>query len=96
MSKRCTLIPVDADVQRRSPPFPPRPASTRRAGHAADHPLLAGAPLVGVHGDVGADGLVPNRTLVAYRIDADAPGSGETFFPALNVSGARARRCAGV
>ena len=39
----------------------------------------------------GADGLVPNRTLVAYLTDADAPGSGETFFPALNVSVAPAR-----
>ena len=91
-SKRCTLIPVDADVQRSLAAI----STTFGVDTSALDMLpiiryLPGAPPVGVHGDVGADGLVPNRTLVAYLTDADAPGSGETFFPALNVSVAPAR-----
>ena len=91
-SKRCTLIPVDAEVQRSLAAI----SSTFGVDTSALDMLpiiryLPGAPPVGVHGDVGADGLVPNRTLVAYLTDADAPGSGETFFPALNVSVAPAR-----
>ena len=91
-SKRCTLIPVDADVQRSLAAI----STTFGVDTSALDMLpiiryLPGAPPVGVHGDVGADGLVPNRTLVTYLTDADAPGSGETFFPALNVSVAPAR-----
>ena len=50
---------------------------------------LPGAPSVGVHGDIGATGLVPNVTLVLYLTDGEAAsgeveqkqGSGQTFFP---------------
>ena len=47
---------------------------------------LPGAPAVGVHGDRGADGLVPNATLLVYLTGADDPdqmrgADGQTFFP---------------
>lgn len=45
---------------------------------------LPGAPEVGVHGDIGATGLVPNATLVVYLTDADVDGGGFTYFPALD------------
>ena len=51
---------------------------------------LPGAPPVGVHGDKGGNGAVPNATLLMYLTNselADQPdsASGQTFFPEVNV-----------
>ena len=98
-SKRCTLIPVDADVQRSLAAI----STTFGVDTSALDMLpiiryLPGAPQPPrAASDVGADGLVPNRTLVTYLTDADAPGSGEALLPgAQRQRGARARRRAGV
>lgn len=37
------------------------------------------------HGDEGADGRVPNATIVIYLTDASSDIGGETFFPELDV-----------
>jgi len=42
---------------------------------------LPGAPAVGVHGDVGDHGEVPETTLVLYLTDGGPHVGGRTFFP---------------
>ena len=42
---------------------------------------LPGAPAVGVHGDMGEHGMVPNVTLVLYLTDGGPAVGGRTFFP---------------
>lgn len=46
---------------------------------------LPGAPAVGVHGDKGVDGVVPNATLVLYLTDGGGDIGGRTFFPSSQI-----------
>ena len=84
--KRCTLL-----RGARSPPLRATFAAveatygidTRRL---ADEGLpviqyLPGGGAVGVHGDEGADGRVPNATIVIYLTDSVGEDGGQTFFP---------------
>jgi len=87
-SKRCTLLPVAADKVLED--------TIARIGEQWDIDTsllqkglpviryLPGAPPVGVHGDKGASGLVPNATLVLYLTDGEG-ASGQTFFPEAGV-----------
>ena len=73
-SKRCTLIPVDADVQRSLAAI----STTFGVDTSALDMLpiiryLPGAPPVGVHGDVGAAGDGNRRCSRAARGTATAP-----------------------
>ena len=88
-SKRCTLLPVKGDIVLHAALASIEAAWGADLGalHAGGLPIiryLPGAPAVGVHGDRGASGLVPNATLVVYLTDGEA-GSGETVFPALGL-----------
>lgn len=93
-SKRCTLLPVKGDAFMEE-----MMAKLDKAWDVdmtslyAGLPViryLPGAPPVGLHGDMGHDGLVPNATLVMYLTDADRndDGSvtGQTIFPEVNVA----------
>jgi hypothetical protein len=46
---------------------------------------LPGGGAVGVHGDIGADGKVPEKTVVVYLTSALSDTDGTTFFPELDV-----------
>lgn len=90
-SKRCAFLPVkDDDVilhQALSHIEAAFNVDTAKLRSGPGLPLiryLPGAPAVGIHGDIGATGLVPNATLVVYLTDADAADSGSTFFPKLD------------
>ena len=91
-SKRCALLQVgteDAVLRKVLSSIEAAfnvDASKLRDGGLPLIRYLPGAPSVGVHGDIGATGLVPNATLVVYLTDADASGSGTTFFPHLPIS----------
>ena len=91
-SKRCALLQVGADdtVLRKAlssidAAFNVDVSKLRDGGLPLIR-YLPGAPSVGIHGDIGATGLVPNATLVVYLTDADASGSGSTYFPHLPIS----------
>lgn len=90
-SKRCTLLPVEGDgimtktLESLGSAFD-IDISALRAGLPVIR-YLPGAPPVGLHGDMGHDGLVPNATLVLYLTDMDSGSpSGQTIFPECNVT----------
>ena len=90
-SKRCTILPVSDDMMESA-----LKAVSNRF-NVDVQPLLSGgfpiirylpgAPQVPVHGDRGANGLIPNATLVVYLTDAyvGEKSSGQTFFPDLDI-----------
>lgn len=88
-SKRCTLLAVAGD-----PLLEAAVNAIEDLWNVDVQPLregglpiiryLPGAPAVGVHGDRGATGLVPNATLVFYLTDAE-DASGQTHFPDLGL-----------
>jgi len=88
-AKRCTLLQVGEDSQLRGllaqieSSFQVSTAALVEGGLPIIR-YLPGAPAVGVHGDVGASGVVPNMTLVLYLTDAEH-GDGHTHFPHLGV-----------
>ena len=88
-SKRCTTLPVggDADgalislIERVERTFGVDATALKKGGLPIIR-YLPGAPPVGVHGDIGHDGLVPNATLILYLTDSEHD-SGKTWFPLL-------------
>lgn len=89
-SKRCTLLAVAGD--------PTLEAAIKTVGAAYDVDVarllsgglpiiryLPGGAAVGVHGDIGATGLVPNATLVLYLTDGGEELGGATFFPSADL-----------
>ena len=90
-SKRCTLVGVAGDAVLESAVASLErhysiDASALRAEGLPIIRYLPGAPAVGVHGDVGATGLVPNMTLVLYLTDGGEGVGGQTFFPDAGVA----------
>lgn len=90
-SKRCTLLGVagDAVLEAAVASLERHHSIDASALRAEGLPIiryLPGAPPVGVHGDVGATGLVPNMTLVLYLTDGGEGVGGETFFPDAGVA----------
>jgi len=89
-TKRCTLLPVGEDSQLRALLAQIESAFQVSTDRLVEGGLpiiryVPGAPAVGVHGDIGASGVVPNMTLVLYLTDAEH-GDGHTHFPHLGVS----------
>jgi len=85
--KRCTMLPTDDRIVSEA-------IETIASAYDVDTRLLAdGLPViryipgggpVGVHGDIGKDGRVPNATIVVYLTDDDHD-HGATFFPNIGL-----------
>ena len=91
LSKRCHLLPVDpSDAKTRKILSIISLAFDVDVSQLESHGLpiiryLPGASPVSVHGDIGANGIVPNATLVVYLTDAEYD-DGATLFPHLPIS----------
>jgi len=92
-SKRCTMLPVKGDTVMED-----MVSKLEKAWDVDMSSLLSGlpvirylpgAPPVGLHGDMGHDGLVPNSTIVMYLTNSDkkedGSATGQTKFPDANV-----------
>ena len=90
-SKRCTFLPVVGDsvietvVAKIQAAWKIDTSALTKSGLPVIR-YLPGAPPVGVHGDIGANGLVPNATLVLYLTDSEQ-SSGQTYFPSIGPEG---------
>ena len=103
MSKRCTLLNVTGDKVLQAALATISSTWNIDTSRLATGGLpiiryLPGAPAVGVHGDKGASGYVPNATIVLYLTDAEdastphadgekeGPTAGQTYFPNLGIA----------
>jgi len=93
-SKRCTMLPVKGDsfmdgmLNKIESAWDIDVGALRNGLPVIRY--LPGAPPVGLHGDMGHDGLVPNATLVMYLTDTDknedGSATGQTIFPDAHVA----------
>jgi len=104
MSKRCTLLNITGDEILEAALATISSTwnidtSRLAAGGLPIIRYLPGSPAVGVHGDKGASGYVPNATIVLYLTDGGDgavshggegenkhPTAGQTHFPNLGIS----------